>query len=163
MKYDTPDDLVLIYLAVMILMRSKSEASYTSIFKKLSKINRFCNSYSENIYPSATSCDLKWGFWKLLILYFLIQSNEYFSFIGNKALIKWQKTYLVKPSILTNVNMIEKYYILSQFYPFIHRQWILSDHRRRKEVLILIVSLQFRGGWTLPRIILNVQLSCALI
>ena len=59
LKYETPDDRVFIYPVVMILMRNKSEASYRSIFQELTKINRFYNPDSQDIYPSATSCDFK--------------------------------------------------------------------------------------------------------
>ena len=66
LKYETPDDRVFIYPVVMILMRNKSENSYTSIFKELSKINRFYNPHSEDIYPSATSCDFEMAILKTL-------------------------------------------------------------------------------------------------
>ena len=56
----------MIYPVVMILMRNKSENSYTSIFKELSKINRFYNPHSEDIYPSATSCDFEMAILKTL-------------------------------------------------------------------------------------------------
>ena len=39
LKYEIPDDRVFIYPVVMTLMRNKSEASYRSIFQKLTRVH----------------------------------------------------------------------------------------------------------------------------
>ena len=67
LKYESPDDRVFIYPVVMVLMRSKSEHSYSKIFTELQKIKRFYNPESPNIYPTATSCDFEMAILKTLL------------------------------------------------------------------------------------------------
>ena len=66
LKYESPDNRVFIYPVVMVLMRNKSEDSYSKIFIELQKINRFYNPDSPNIYPTATSCDFESAILKTL-------------------------------------------------------------------------------------------------